>query len=131
MNDFMKKVEIPGIVWAILIIIIVASVHSGESYLVNTLGIQPWIIDMGLAILIGVLKGLSLGKGQLDQALDIINKLMSYEAQAEARRVEEIASPREGMRSSYVTPVPPPLDMASLADEVPERPTKFQQFLFG
>lgn len=134
-NVRMSNVRIPGVAWAILIIVIVASVHSAESYIVTTFGIEPWVIDLILAILIGVLKSLSLSGDQLTQALDVIQKIMSYEVERQQieNHNEAIAkAPPEGMRSAQVGPIEPPsLNLLEVAEEVPERPSKFAQWLVG
>lgn len=138
MSDLMKKVEIPGIVWAILIIVIVAAVHSGEGYLTGTLGLQPWMIDVGLAMLIGILKGLSLGTGQLDQALNIIDRLMAYNARKsneETAQIEaQMTTPGVGMRSAHVeitSTLMDSLELEDIASAIPERPNKTLQWLVG
>lgn len=129
----MKDVRVPGVAWAILIIVLVAVIHGGEGYLTGTLGIQPWMLDLALVMLIGGLKTVNLGTDQLNQALDIIDSLLTREEKAQAAKSVTIAQPGVGMRSSHaeILDVPPPLDVDRVVRETPDRPNPFTRWLVG
>jgi hypothetical protein len=114
-----KDIRVPGVIWAIALIIIVALIHENQAYLEVQFGVTPYIIDLLVAILIGILKGLSLGTEQLNQALDIIERIVN--------RPVGPRPPGEGMRapgtagSTVIIP----------DDEIPRRPNPFTRWLVG
>lgn len=132
MNDIIKNTRIPGLLWAILIIVAVGLIHANEALLAQY-GIEPWMIDMGLAFLIGILKTLSLPGDQLTQALDVIDDIVNADAGAKRERQTAVQSaPGVGMRSAYGPPVPlPEADVKAIAAEAPERPSWLAQLLVG
>lgn len=107
----MKDMRVPGVVWAILIIVVIAITHENEVWIQMNWGIEPYLIDILVGILVAVLKTLSLGTEQLNQALDIIDRILAN------RRTE-----REEMRGIGTT----------LVDEaIPERPNPVMRWLVG
>ena len=111
----MKDIRVPGIVWAIGIIVVVGLIHSNAFYIQQSTGIQPWLLDIGVAALIGVLKTLNLGTDQLNQALDIIDRLLLE------KRTEPGVQMRGDIESrELVTPL-----------EIPDRPNPVARWLVG
>lgn len=108
MNSPMKDVRIPGFAWAIAIIVIVSLIHTyGPQY-----GYSPLYIDMAVALLIGALKGLNLGTGQLEQALKIIDILL-IQAVSEGTPRGPAAVPRINLT------------------DIPDKPNKTVRFFLG
>lgn len=113
--------RVPGVVWAVALIIIIAVVHENEAQIQAQMGIDPFIIDIVIAMLIAVMKSLSLGTEQLNQALDIVDKLLS------SRRERLELPPGEGMRSTKAEAAEQPV----FVEEIPERPNPAMRWLFG
>lgn len=113
----MKDVKVPGVVWAIGIIAVIALIHANEVTIQQNIGLDAFWLDMLVAALIAILKSLSLGTAELNQALDIIDKLLLARAQA--------ATPGTGMRSAE--PAPP----AVVVEEIPARPNALTRWLVG
>lgn len=110
MSSPLKDVRIPGFAWAMGIIVIVGLIHTyGPQY-----GFSPLYIDMAVAILIGVLKGLNLGTDQLDQAIKIIDLLLMKE-------VAEVEGIPRG---------PAAVPRINLTD-IPDKPNKTVRFFLG
>lgn len=117
----MKDIRVPGLAWAILIIAIVAGVHGNEAWITTNTPFTPFWIDLALGMLIGILKGIDLTDTQLEQALDVIDKLLTR------NRIVEETRPKEGMRSAA-----PPASLPQITPgEIPARPNKVVRFLFG
>jgi hypothetical protein len=111
----MKDVRIPGVVWAIAIIVAVAAIHENEAYLLMRFGLEPFYLDLLVGLLIAALKTLSLGTEQLNQALDVIERLL-------ARRPHP---PEEGMRGVET------VETMEVVAEIPPRPNKLVRWLVG
>lgn len=73
----MTNIKIPGVLWTVLIVTIVALAHI---YLDN-----PILVDGIVVIAFAVLKSMNLGTDELEQLLEIIKR---YQAQATRSRAE-------------------------------------------
>jgi hypothetical protein len=111
MQTLLTNLKIPGWLWAVAIIVIIALIHTyGVQY-----GINPVIADIIVALLLGILKGLNLGTNQLDATLKVISELLS----------ERAAVTGTTIRGS----IPP--GSVVYKDEIPDKPDKFLTFLIG
>lgn len=114
MKEVLQNARVPGVVWALALIIVIAIIHENEA----NLPIDAFYADMIVALLIGVLKSLSLGTGQLEQALDIIDAIRNRDARSRTR-----SGSIEGVVD--VAPVTVP------ESAIPERPNRMIRWLIG
>lgn len=121
----MNDVRVPGFLWAVAIVMAVALIHTYEAQIQAATGLDAYVLDLAVTALIGVLKGLNLGTGQLDQALDIIDSIIGR-SRVRVETVEPGAVPMRGGMSPVVT-----LTEASLPSAPPPRPNKVARWLVG
>lgn len=111
-NNTFKDFRVPGVAWGILIIIVIALIHENEA----SLPIDAFYADLIVGMLIGVLKGLSLGTDQLEQALNIIDAIRNRETRSRPRG-----------KAGEIMPAPATVPESA----VPERPNKMVRWLVG
>lgn len=114
----MKDLRIPGIVWAIVIVALVAIAHENAA----AWHIDPIYSDLLVVVAVGILKSMNLGVDQLNQALDIIDNIKT---QGAVTRTRGSAAAPGGMVES---------DLAALdtiTANAPKRPSKLVRFLVG
>lgn len=114
----MKDLRIPGIVWAIVLVAIVAVIHENA----DAWHIAPIYSDLAVVVVVGVLKGMNLGVDQLNQALDIIDNIKS---QGTVARTRGTSITPGGMAESE------PLITDTITANAPPRPNKLARFLVG
>jgi len=113
----MKEFRVPGLVWALLIVVGIGMIHEYEA----SLPFNAMTADAIVVILIGILKSLALGTGQLEQALNVIDTLRFSSASRQVRGTAEVPAGSEEM----------PHEEAMIATEIPSRPNKLAAFLVG
>jgi hypothetical protein len=122
----MSNVRVPGVAWAIGIIVLIALIHNNALWIEQSWHIEPWQIDLAITVLIAGLKTLNLGTEQLNQALDVIDQLLAWHAQTAK------AAEREAQIPS-TAPIPPaPRSVVPVQlEKIPERPNNAVRWLFG
>lgn len=109
----MTEIKVPGFIWALLIVVVVAVIHSYEPQIIASTPFNAPLLDMIVVVLMGILKGLDLTDVQLEQALRVIDSLIRREYETE-----------EQMRGGI------PVE-TSFAIAIPEPPSKLQKWLVG
>jgi hypothetical protein len=112
----MNNVRVPGVVWAIGIVIAVYLIQKFSVPIQEATGIDAFVLNLIIVPgLIGVLKGLNLGTDQLNQALDVIDLLL-----------QRTSTPELGQTRGPGIEQP-----AVMKDDIPERPNPVMRFLVG
>lgn len=110
----MKDVRVPGVAWAVLLVVAVALIHEYEA----SLPVSPEVADMVVVGLIALLKSIKLGTSELNQALDVIDSIRRSAGSGRAR----------GSADEPATSAAP---VEALAADAPERPNKAVRWLLG
>lgn len=115
----MKDIRVPGIVWAIAMVAIVAILHENA----DAWHISPLYSDLAVVVVVGVLKGMNLGVDQLNQALDIIDNIRATGSITRTRGVNVMGETETTGLS--------PVVVESMTANAPERPSKTVRWLLG
>jgi hypothetical protein len=125
----MSNVRVPGVAWAIGIIVLIALIHSNATFIETNWHVEPWQIDLAISVLVAGLKTLNLGTEQLNQALDVIDQLLSWHAQTAMAAEREAQIPST---APVPSPAPAPRSVVPVQlEKIPERPNKAVRWLFG
>lgn len=115
----MKDIRVPGIVWAIAMVAIVAVIHENQA----AWNIPVIYSDLAVVVVVGILKTMNLGADQLNQALDIIDNIKTHGAISATRGGGSIPVGMEGSEDPAV--------ISTLTANAPERPNNTVRFLLG
>lgn len=119
----MKDLRIPGVVWVILLLTIGVLIRENAVAIGTYLHVGPFVVGAVVAAIFVAAKVANPGGQELNQAIDVIQKLMG-----QPKTVAGPATPSTGMRSG--------IGLESVAptvreEEIPERPNKVARILIG
>lgn len=117
----MQNIRVPGILWALAIVVIVAVIHENQ----EAWGITPLYWEVILVAAIGALKAINLNNDQLSQALDIIDNIRRGVSVTQTRGSLEV--PIGGEEPPVVTAEA----LDAMTANAPPRPSKMARFFMG
>lgn len=121
----MNNVRIPGIVWVILLLGLGIGIQTYSTVIQSYTGLDPLVIAFIATAIFGAAKAKNTGDGQLNDAIDVIQKLLT--------RPKTATGPGVGMRSAETIDLGPgSIQMGpGIEPEIPKRPNSFTRWLVG